>query len=288
MRKAQLEIVGQVVAILVGLVALGNSDAREFYTRTVRVPVWVFVVGIVGIWFVGSWIRRRKASAPNTASSNPPAEAASSAPIRVEDARPHSAVPISSAVIESTSGGIALWVWLDPFGLGIRKAVNNRYLVAHASNRGNTREIDGEKRYLNVFALSSTPTGGGLTWRVWISNGRGLEFYFNAQDSDVYTKGWHHFAVRWDRAKPILELLIDGRVVADSGGRDYVSCWPQTLEPDMLVGTWPNRGAVHFVNTHVWRVRVFTAWPGEGTIREEIRRRVPSLPDTVSTAQAAT
>lgn len=263
MIRWNLETVAQIATIIAAFAAVASPDVRRFYGTSVAIPAWILVAAAVGVWIGLSRVR----VAQRIGSESP------AGPIRVDAGKLHSAVPLSSEPLKSSAGGYSVWVYLHQFGQGIRHVENNRYIFGHASHHGGSREIEGNHKYFNVFALSNSPTRGGLIWKVWVANDRGQSFNISAADAETYGEGWHHFVVRWDRHRPILELLIDGVRAAVSQSAEFNEHWPVRIEDTILVGTWPNRAPVHFINTLICRPRGFAAWPDDETIALELRTR---------------
>ena len=56
-----------------------------------------------------------------------------------------------------------------------------------------------------------------------------------------------NFILRWDHAKPLLELLLDGRVVIAEAS--YWEAWPTRFMTDVSLGAWPRHAPEHYVET---------------------------------------
>ncbi len=198
-------------------------------------------------------------------------------PTKVSASDPNSVVPMPSRILKKPRGGISVWVYLHPFERGIRDLENNRYILSHDTNSGQIKKIEGEERYLNVFALSH---GAELPesqipnpiWKLWITNSRGEPWLAKYPDSRDLTTGWHHFLVRWDHDKPLLQLLIDGKKVIDRD--DYYKHWPTEYVDHLLIGAWTDKAREHYVETHLCRAQAIYDFPNDDWVAEE-RKNIP-------------
>lgn len=160
-------------------------------------------------------------------------------PVKVSSSEPHSATPMSANVLRQTKGGISVWVYVNPFNRGIRTLQkNHRYINSHDTNDGNIKELNGRKRYVNSFALMRGPrdweTPSDPNWKIELTNNEGDIWRFYYPDSRGMTSGWHHYLIRWDHDRPLLEFLIDKEVIFSRD--DYFQCWPNAYSDLMLIG----------------------------------------------------
>lgn len=247
----------------------------ELLTTSVPIPLWVappllFLAGLVCI------IAIRRARTPR----DYPAIEAHRRPHLITSSRRQSPTPVSSRFLRSPTGSVATWVYLQPFGQGIRKLENNRYIVAHATNRGLTKAVGDKKRYVNVFSLSRGPDSYSPpihpVWKLWLANACGQEKIWSCEDFEQLEPGWHHFIIRWDHGKPVLELLIDGQHLIARD--DYQVYWPEEYDDQVVLGTWPNRNRIHFVETSLWRTLASTVFLDDQWVNRELAIPRPPLP----------
>jgi hypothetical protein len=196
---------------------------------------------------------------------------------------PQSFGSLPSKVIDKAtqdSGGISLWAYLHPFEQGIRRLENNRYLIGHGTNGGHIKDFEDRARYPNMLSLRHRPASYNPPrdpiWEVCISNERGYEWALSFPDSQKFEPGWHHFVVRWDHRQPVIELVIDGEMVAQ--GSDYSPHWPEQRDQAIWIGAWPNKAPIHYVETQLWRAQVVSAWPTDRWMKDEFQRRKPDPP----------
>jgi hypothetical protein len=236
------------------------------------VPLW-----LVLILLVVAYISAHSIDAVLRDQPNDPVEFRE--PRLVTSRDPQSFGTISSEILDpkAPEGGISVWVYLHPFGQGIRRLENNRYLIGHGTNGGHTKDFEDGARYPNMVSLRHRPTNDNPLrdpiWEVCISNQSGREWTFNYPDSQKFEPGWHHFVIRWDHRRPLIELLIDGELIAQRN--DYLAHWPEQRDQSIWIGTWPNRGPIHYVETQLWRAQAIKMWPADKWIKGELRRRKP-------------
>lgn len=199
-------------------------------------------------------------------------------PVKVSFSEPHSATPMSANVLRQAKGGISVWVYVNPFGRGIRDLrKNHRYIISHDTNNRNMKEMNGRKRYINSFALMRGPrdweTPGDPNWKIELTNATGDIWKFYYPDSRGMTSGWHHYLIRWDHDRPLLEFLIDKEVLFS--GDDYFPCWPNAYSDFMLIGG--RNGKEHFVETHLWRAQSIYGFPDDKWVASEISNIPPDI-----------
>jgi len=190
---------------------------------------------------------------PSARPSKPPMESVSRTPEEAQfvgSNNPDSVLRISGLVLEKNAGGIQASVFLQGFGNGIRRLVNNRHIFAHA--------VSPSVPYTNVFSLSRGPSDfsdakRAPAWKLWLaSNNAANGTSWRYEDKETTKQGWHHFLVRWDHRKPVLEVLLDGSVIIAQD--DYLRFWPKRIMADISVGCWPTRWSEHFIDTWVANV----------------------------------
>jgi hypothetical protein len=113
-------------------------------------------------------------------------------------------------------------------------------------------------------------------WKLGLVDGAGSGNAWCCEDSHTLTVGWHHFLVRWDHDKSVLELLVDHTALIHV--EDYKRYWPTEASETMTIGCWPSLAKIHVVNTSIWRAQVLQGFPADGWIRQELKQSRP--PDT--------
>ena len=181
---------------------------------------------------------------------------------------PSSISHVSADFLREPIGGMSLWLDLPPFGEGIRHLVNNRYIIAHATNEGNIP-------YENVVALARGPRiydpPTEPRWKLWLANKDAQRFERAIEDTDDIEPGWHHFVVRWNHNVPLIELVIDRVPVVSTD--EYLSYWPTQYAETVLFGTWPHRWSEFYLNGRIARTQVLRCWPSDGWIQNESQNR---------------
>jgi len=157
-------------------------------------------------------------------------------PMLIEASDSKSVPHFSSNFLKKRSGGISLWIELQPFGQGIRHLINNRYLFSHATNNGETP-------YKNVLSLSRGPRSYNPPkepqWKLWLTDKNGNSFKRIVDDTENIQPGWHHFVVRWNHDVPLIDLLIDGVIKIST--KEYLNCWPSEYSDVLIFGSWPSQ-----------------------------------------------
>jgi hypothetical protein len=191
----------------------------------------------------------------------------------VTSTRRDSVRTLPSDVLRSPIGGISVGVYVSPFGSGIRRLVNNRYIISHA--------VSTRTPYSNVVSVARGPRRFSAedikapTWRVWLVNDDGVSRVLWIDDTEQIKVGWHNFVLRWDHGKPLLELLIDGRTVIAEP--NYAEAWPARFVTDITLGAWPSHGSEHYLETCIahWRA---VEQPFEDKLIETEIKGLASLP----------
>jgi len=145
---------------------------------------------------------------------------------------------------------IMLWVLVPPKGEGLRKAPNNRYILAH-----NTGQVDdGDySRYYNQFCLRYSLKN---QWQVVFSNDKGKYEGSNPTIDDGLVPGWHHFLISWDISRPKLLFAIDGLKSGSDIMTTSFSGWPQKISGKISVGAWTTDYAGHYCETKLFHLVV--------------------------------
>jgi hypothetical protein len=171
----------------------------------------------------------------------------SSVPNLVTSSRPDSVPTLPSDILRQEVGGISINVYVQAFGSGsgLRRLVNNRYIIAHA--------VQTTPPYSNVVAVARGPRRFSETeirepvWKLWLKNDVDESKLLMVADSEQIQEGWHNFLLRWDHSKPVIELILDGHVLlADAA---YLEAWPTRFMADISFGAWPRRSPEHYAET---------------------------------------
>jgi hypothetical protein len=187
----------------------------------------------------------RKSSHPTSIFENPHL---------IDYEHPESIGVIDATVLECNKGGVELCIYIHPFGKGIRRLVNNRHVLAHATSPSSP--------YKNIFSFHNGPlafTEGKKnkpTWQLWLVSDASGGNAWKYEDSAAIEAGWHHFIIRWDHDKPLLELLLDGKTIITAD--DYLKFWPKRVLTSMTVGCWPNPWREHYIDTWIAQVKVLS------------------------------
>ena len=276
---------GMIGGYVWNLVGGDVSSVLAILTRQVSVPVGVVLGAPIFLLMASAYLmkrlhlrslesvppphRDRVSNLPKPGAQNRSFAVAAPEPHLVSAADPSSALTVGTDVLESPQGTVGLWTFVDDPGRGIRNLKNNRYLVAHAGNKGRMATVASTRAYIDVFALSCSPVDkarSDLIWRFYVSNKTGERTTLKIEDR-LSSPHWHHFAVRWDHTAPSLEFLVDAMVVAATA--DFRSCWPTSLGA-LTFGSWVSRGAIHFIESKIWRVQIAPRWMTDEELREEM------------------
>lgn len=265
-----------VICAIVGfiLTQILHRTLIEILAITVSVPLWIIVIIVVFIVVFLTLLKKQSLKL------TPLSPVIHKVHHKITSKRKISATPFPSKFLQSPSGSIASWAYLQPFGEGIRKLINNRYIVAHDSNFGNGKQIGNHFRYVNVFALCYGPKfwspPHNPVWKLWLANGNGEGRDWQWEDSEEFKPGWHHFLIRWNHGQPLLELLIDGNSVIRRD--DYRKYWPDEYADQALLGTWANRSSIHFIETWLWRTIPSFNFLDDAWLNKELTIVQPQLP----------
>ncbi len=244
-----------------------QKNLMEVLKIELPLPLWCLLL-IIGFFLLIFFFAKKR----NKNKKNSQEITAFKEPRVVTNERAQSAAPLSSKFIQSPTGSISIWVYLHPFGEGIRKLENNRYIVSHATNNGSTKTINDKEVYVNVFSLCRGPMKWdpprNPAWKLWLLNNKGEGRCWTFDDSEEIRPGWHHFIIRWDDGKPILELLIDGDLKITKS--NYKKYWPNEYSNQILLGTWANRLRIHFVETWLWRAIPSTIYLDDAWLNREL------------------
>ena len=270
MEAPRLEKVTAMTAIASAVVTclsyFANDTARSFLLSPVLVPRWVFLVVLPLVAFLVLRVSSRRPSTPKDQVFFP------KSPRHIRDSDPSSVGAMPSRIIRLPEAAISLWIYLPPFDQGIRLLVNNRYLLAHATN---------PTTYKNVFAVCRGPREWdpprNPEWRLWLADEAGKGRSWTYPDNATFVVGWHHFLICWTLVgEPKLELLIDGNPVIHAEG--FMKWWPKNHSPEIFIGCWPIKASIHYANTHFWRVQVIEDFPDQPWIDSELALPHPPPP----------
>jgi len=261
-----VEIAGA-IASLTALVV--SQDLRDFLTRDITLPRWA-VVGALAALGVVARIASSRRIRPSVQFVAPAHLMINEAPKRVSSDHKDSVDTFGATVMRAPRGTFATWVYLDKMGDGIRRLVNNRYILACTTTPA--------APHRNVIALCRGPKKKyappeDASWKVWLANGAGDGKIWTYPDGREFVPGWHLFVLRWDHGTPRLELLIDGRVVVAANGYDRY--WPTDYADRVLIGCWPNYGSEHYVDTYLWRTQLLSECVNESWVRMELGHSAP-------------
>jgi hypothetical protein len=165
---------------------------------------------------------------------------------------PESVGTLDATILECKKGGFDLCIYLHPFGQGIRRLVNNRHILAHATSPSSP--------YRNVFSLVRGPLAFSdgkkdkPTWKLWLASDDARGNSWSHSDAKTTKDGWHHFLVRWNHDEPLIEVLLDGEAIISV--KDYLEFWPKRVLTSMTVGCWQNPWREHYIDTWIANVRV--------------------------------
>lgn len=220
------------------------------------IPFWVFLILTLSLVILYCFFNR------NLFRKNP------DRPKEITNKHLGSEIPISGNLIDSDQGSFSTWIYLHQFGSerGIREK-GNRYILSHATNKG--KPLDKTRwKYSNVFSLGRNASN---EWQILISNKAGETKRKTFPDSQNYSQGWHHFLVRWDFSRNILEFLIDGKIIIKM--KNYVQNWPQEFEGIAYIGTWASKDKVHYINTYVWNHNELNYCIEDNEIKDELKEK---------------
>ncbi|MFC1474654.1 hypothetical protein ACFLQK_01295, partial [bacterium] len=168
---------------------------------------------------------------------------------------------MSSNFLMEDQGSFAAWVLISEKGTGIRNG--NRYIVSHETTQGGRGLKD--NKYRNIFRLGYV----NGDWMFGITKDDNPEKRIAFRDD--LESDWHHFMIRWDKKKPIFQILINGVKVVS--GMDFVSDWPEVFSKEVVIGTWPDFNIRHYVDTMIYRVFVATHYLDDGWVKKELKYR---------------
>lgn len=117
---------------IIGFIIRYKSKIIELLKR--RVPLWVILLIIALFISIFIFFITIRNDYQNIIAFEEPREVTSK---RIE-----SATPVSAEFLQGSTGSISIWVFIQPFGVGIRELKNNRYIVAHDTNSGYEKEIN--------------------------------------------------------------------------------------------------------------------------------------------------
>ena len=253
---------------------IAGRPIGEVLIRPVDTPLWVELLAAPVLVALGAALKgfslakrdlHQREQSPDFLTADSPQKISSE-----EESTP---APFSSDYLRGIEGTLGVWLYLHPFGQGIRELENNRYIFAHDTNGGDVLELNGKRRYVNVFSLSRGPRSSYRppsrpVWRVWLANGTGKGKSWKLPDSNTdLAPGWHHFAVRWNHRGPLLQLLIDGRSRLSTAS--YLDYWPDEFADTAFLGCWQSLARVHFIETLTSRFIASTYFLDDAWFKDE-------------------
>jgi len=156
----------------------------------------------------------------------------------------------SSEFLKNQKSTIAIWVWFYPDNnMGMRTLGHHQYLIAHDTNKGNPLYRLGAKNdYQNAFGFLLNKSNN---WQFWLTDENGQKYTVPSfpDSTSVIPTGWNHFAIRWDHTKPLLEILVNEKMMIST--TDYLNHWPNRYDQNIFIGTWQGLHKSHFINTYV-------------------------------------
>lgn len=147
--------------------------------------------------------------------------------------------------------------------------MNNRHIFAHA--------VSPSSPYKNVLSFHRGPEKfeegkkDKPTWQLWLVPDASIHGVWRHPDTETIEVGWHHFLVRWDHQKPVLELLLDGQAIIHT--EDYLKYWPHRVLTSMTVGCWPNPWREHYIDTWIADVGIVANPFDSRHIENALKRR---------------
>ena len=141
---------------------------------------------------------------------------------------------LDARVLREPSGTVSIWLNVTEGHNAETKVTTNMYLIAHDTERGTGRTINGEERYFNTWAIHRVRTKRGHEWRFTASNkdGDSTRDYF--VDRRATSLGWHMFSVTWSKEENLVTFYVDGKK-QKSGA---FNLWPQVVNDNFSIGTW--------------------------------------------------
>lgn len=152
---------------------------------------------------------------------------------------------IESTLLGKNSGSLLTWAKISDEHNHSRTP-RYRYILAHSTNEGQSIKSK-EYVYANAWSISrrTFPNSNENTWCFWTTNSKGEGQERVLISRALLDPGWHLFAITWSKEKDEVLFYIDGMLEA-SGKFEF---WPDIFEPNIFVGTWPNRFLNHYFNS---------------------------------------
>lgn len=191
----------------------------------------------------------------------------------------------TSAFIQSSSGSFATWVKVPPKAFFLQEPMNNRYIIGHDTQKGQFKVINGNKhRHANAWGFNISPNKYNtenegppteVHWRLWLSNAKFENLNLNYPNWEETETRWHHFFVRWNHSKPIIELFQNGKLITSSS--DYIKNWPNSYAGYVSIGNWPNHHKFHHLNMELFRTVLSQIYLSDSWLKNEISRNQPNF-----------
>lgn len=153
---------------------------------------------------------------------------------------------------------LMIWVLVPKRGNSLRNAPDNRYLLAHQ-----TEGISDFNRFALLYSSSNR-------WEVQFSNNKAESNQLRIDDG--LDQGWHHFLIAWDRTRPDLVFLIDGRVGGSDRSKSYLPCWPERLGDFITVGAWVSAYDTSYCETNLFGLWILDRFlePTDPIVKEHL------------------
>ena len=193
----------------------------------------------------------------------------------IESDKIYNAIPnfnstISNSILDSESGTISIWAFVNDLHNIISPTSKYKYLLSFATNNGKKLNNPSLADYPNAWSISRvTPTNTNHFgyWRFWCNN-VGKETVDIRYEKPLQS-GWHLFSVCWSRDDNNIIFLIDGEIVGKSEFRN----WPSDLTGSFYLGRWPDTSPVHYFDSKIGPYQFRYEGYNEKNIKEMLRNK---------------
>lgn len=142
---------------------------------------------------------------------------------------------LDASILSEAVGSVMVWFVVTREHLE-RTDDSYMYILAHASSKGARVVRGGTNVYLNMWAIRRV-TGKSPQWSFIISNANGTSNVARFVDRRILNPGWHSIGVTWSKQHNRITFYVDG--VRKEG--DNFKYWPDHIESNFTVGTWPSQ-----------------------------------------------